>query len=239
MLLYIKGDIEIAEGAAPGARLALAADANLLIAIHTGGHLYDQTMVLAYPALAATLAAGDGDHRAAAPAGVAGSHRHHVKEGSALAHLAATTALGAAHRIGTRLGTAALAAWAPLKATELDLLLAAEDRLLKRQTQVVTQVGTALGAALSALTTTAARSAKEGIEDRTEGIPTAEWIVPRAAAAGRAVAKAVVHRPLLLIGQHLVRLVDFLELGLGAVLSIHIGVVLASQATVCLLDLIW
>jgi len=161
-------------------RLTLASDSNLRGAIHTSRDLDRQLANLAHTAFATTLAARNGDHGALAATLVAGRHCHHIEDRRALADLAQTTALRAAHRVGSRLGTAAATGRAAFQAAEFDLLFHAKDRFLEADRQRIAQIGAALRAALALAL--AGRAAEEGLED------TAEWVGSRAewVEAGRA-----------------------------------------------------
>src|SRR5699024_9556829 len=103
--------------------------------------------------------------------------------------------------------------------------------------------------ALAAGTAAAEAAPEEGAEDVTQvdvaHIEAAEAAEPAAGAAGAevgihpGVAELVVAGALLLVGEHLIGLVDLLELGLGILVAgVQVGVVLLGLLPVGLLDLI-
>ena len=130
-----------------------------------------------------------------------------------------------------------------------NLLLAAEGGLLKGNGQVGPQALPLLGTVApltAAAKATEAAAAKEGPNDVTQvDVP---HVKAAEAAAGTACAVVGVHPrmtelvvpgTLLLVGQDAVRLVHFLELGLGLLVSgVHVGVIFFGQFPVGLFDLI-
>ena len=180
---------------------------------------------------------------AAAPAGRGGGHEAERRLAALLHHAGAAA-------VGTDLGGRALfaagaaAGVALLDALDADLLFAAEGSLLKAD-------GDARAQALAALRRVGVRpraaeaAAEKAAEDVAEVAEVEAARAVGSAARTRAVARVhagkaelVVARLLLGIGEHLVGLVDLLELLLGfLVAGVHVGVVLARQLFVCFFDL--
>src|SRR5439155_17297843 len=109
---------------------------------------------------------------------------------------------------------------------DLDLLLAAKDRLFERQGEIGPQVNPSL----SAGPTTGAGPPEEGIEDvfKAESrVKSAKPAVERRVDAG--VAEAVVGAPLVTVAQDLVGLVDLLEAVRGARLGVPVGMVIEGK----------
>ena len=124
---------------------------------------------------------------------------------------------------------------------QIDLLLAAEGRLLQGDGQVIAQVvarnrAVALG--------TAHAAAEEAGEDVLEAAKTAATeataevaVTAAAEALGAVVAELVVLRALLRVGQHLIGLVDLLEAFLRFLVArVDIGMVLLGEGAVRLFD---
>src|SRR5439155_24112261 len=109
---------------------------------------------------------------------------------------------------------------------DLDLLLAAKDRLFERQGEIGPQVNPSL----SAGPTTGAGPPEEGIEDvfKAESrVESAKPAVERRVDAG--VAEAVIGAPLVAVAQDLVGLVDLLEAVRGTRLGVPVGMVVEGK----------
>ena len=179
----------------------------------------------------------------AALAGTAAGEHAHGRALLYLHHTAAVT-VGADLRRGAGGTAVALAGGTLLAALDGDLLLAAEGRLLEGH-------GHAGADALAPLGPVAARlpaaepAAEEAAEDVAQ-IAEVEAAAKAPAGASCAVvgvhtgeAELVVPRLLLRVGQHLVGLVDLLELLLGLLVAgVHVRVVLPRQLFICLFDLV-
>src|ERR1700674_2529136 len=172
------------------------------------------------------------DDAALAPAAVAHRHVHELAEDALLGapHLAAAVALRAALRLRARLRPQTVAHRAQFRRLHLELLLDAEDRLLKRQRERPASVGAARWAALGARLC----AAEERVEDVTQPADPEPLEAAREAvraALRRRVTEAVVQRALLRVGEHLVRLVHLLEAGFCLRLLVAVRVELHRQLT--------
>src|SRR5690606_7281147 len=230
---HVDVDVEVSGGTALGAGHALPRDAQAVTAVDAGGEAHRHLALLLDPAGAVAVAAGRVDRlpRAAARAAALGEHDEPARGGH-LSTAAAGTAGG--HRAAV-LGAGAATALALHRGVQIDLLLAAEHRLLERETLVDAQIAPALGTAAAALAAEAAHSeevAEEILEVR-EDVGAAE--VGRPVEPG--VAEAVVPGALLLVAEDLVGLGHGLELGGGvAAAPVAIGVMLERQLLVRLAD---
>ena len=126
---------------------------------------------------------------------------------------------------------------------QVDLLLAAQRRLLKGHGDVHAQIVAGDGAVLARAAAEAAAEhrGKDVLEaaeaTAAEAAEIAKPAAAEAARLGAVVAELVVLRPLLGVGQHLVGLVDLLELLLGGLVAgVHVRVVLLRQLAIGLLD---
>ena len=153
------------------------------------------------------------------------------------ADFAAAVALRAALRLGAGLGAKTVADGAQLGGLDLELLLGAEHGLLEGDGDRAASVGATGRTALRART----RAAEECVEDVAEAAEAEAFEAAREAVGaglGRRVAEAVVHGALLRIGEHLVRLADLFELGLGAGFLVAVRVELHRQLAEGLLHLL-
>ncbi len=166
-------------------------------------------------------------------------------------HHPATAALAAGHGAAPFGRAAAGAVSARFVTRDSHLLLEAAVGLLEAQRQVVAQVGAVVARAAlpgapaeelrEKVAHPAATTAAEELAENIRNVALVGEVVPREAAAAEVdpfVAVAVVARPLLVVGQHFVRLGDYLEflLGLGLVFAVGVGVVFPCQCAVRFLD---
>src|SRR5262249_27769789 len=232
-------DDQVARGAAAQAGLAAPALADLRAGLDPGRdrHLLGAPH-LAHAGAVACLA-GVVDDRAGAPAGRAGL-AHDLEAAEAAPDDAA--ACGAEVRRGPRLGAAAVAGRAGLGHVDRDLDLRALHRLLERDAHRRLDVLAPAGAGL------ALGAAAPAAEHAAEDVPEVELAeverlaaVPRARAAARPGHRlaGVVAPALLRAGQPVVRVGALLEALLGLrVVGVAVGVVLARELAVGLLDLL-
>jgi len=205
-------------------------------------------LALAHAPLPAAVGAGLVDDAAGAPALLAGAAAGEHAHGRPLLHLhlSAAVAVGAYLRCGARLTAAALAGGALLAALHGHVLFAAEGRLLERDGHAGADALAPLGRVGVPPLLAAESAAEEAAEDVAQ---IAEVEAARAAvcaACARPVAgvnareaELVVPRLLLRIAEHLVGLVDLLELLLGLLVAgVHVRVVLPRQLFVCFFDLV-
>ena len=172
-------------------------------------------------------------------ASIARAHVLNPAEGRVRRHanLARAVASLAGLRASARLRARAVAGFAGFIPHQIDFLFTALGGFLKAQAHFIANIVATNRAIVPAAASGAAAhaAAKEGIENifKTEAAKAAEiaGICPAASRASAAVHAlvpiAVVRRALLGIGQHLIRLVDFLKLGFGLFIArVHVGVVL-------------
>ena len=155
---------------------------------------------------------------------------------------------GAHLRRGALGATVALAGGALLAALHVELLLAAEGRFGKGDGHAGADalaplgcVGVApLGAAKAAAEEAAEKVAQIAeVEARRAVAPTGAACACTVAGVNAREAKLVVPGLLVGVGQHLVGLVDLLELLLGLLVAgVHVRVVLAGQLFICFFDLV-
>ena len=239
-------DQQIARRAAVPAGVALPAQGDGLPVVNARGDGDLERLAAAELAAAVTGLAGlvdDPALAAAAPAGRGGGHETERRLAALLHHAGAAA-------VGTDLGGRALfaagaaAGVALLDALDADLLFAAEGSLLKADGDARAQALTALRR-VGIRPCAAEAAAEKAAEDVAEVAEVEAARAVGSAARTRAVvrvyagkAELVVARLLLGIGEHLVGLVDLLELLLGfLVAGVHVGVVLARQLFVCFFDL--
>ena len=167
------------------------------------------------------------------------------------AHLAGAVAVGADLRGGAAGTARAVAGGAVFGAVEADLLLHASHGLLKGDGHVHPQRSAPLGGVGVGLALTAAKPAKAAAEEGAEDVAQVHvaHVEPTEAAATKAtgsevgvhpgVTKLVILGPLVLVGQHLVGLVDLLELRLRLCIArVQVGVILLGQLAVGLFQFI-
>src|SRR5688572_13122004 len=226
MILHVHDDVEIPGRPAGCARLALAADAHALSGGDPGRNLHRQLAFLLHPAQALARRTRLGNDRSRSAALPAGSR--HGEEALLVAQLSAALALRAGRRFRTLGGARSVARLARLVAWDLDAGFGTRGGFLERDFEVVAKVGATLG--------TSAPAAAEDIAESEDVAKAAKDVLEprehrRIEAAGRGaaqagVAEAVVHMPLVGIGEHRVRLGRFLELVFGRLVSrIPVGMV--------------
>src|SRR5581483_9366947 len=240
VLLHVDIDVQVARRAAGAARLALAGQPDLRAVVNARGHRHPQAPRGRHPPAAAAGVAGRGHDAALALAAVTQADVHELAEDRlrGAAQLAGAAAARTGGRVGARLQAAAATGLARLVARDLQLLLAAEDRLLEGQRQLVPQVGAALGA--RAPVARGRAGAEERLEDvlETEAAKSAEAARPKRR-LGAHVAKAVIHCPLVAVAQHLVGLGDLLEALRRAGLLVAIRMVFQRLLAVGAADLLF
>ena len=160
-------------------------------------------------------------------------------------HIAGAVTGGTHLRRGTRSAAVALTGGALLAALHGNLLLAAESRLGEADGHAGADALAPLGT-IAPLLTAAEAAAEKAAEDIAQiaEVEARRAVAPSGAAcaiagvdAGKT--KLVVPRLFLRIGQHLVGLVDLLELLLGLLVAgVHIRVVFAGQLFICFFDLV-
>ena len=133
-----------------------------------------------------------------------------------------------------------------LRAVQIQLLLTTKGGLLKGNGHVGPQALPPLGG-IGPLLAAAAEPAEPAAEEGAENIAQVDvsHVEPAEAAPGAEVgihprmAELVIFGPLLFVGEHLIGLVDLLELGLGGlVVGVHVRVVLFGQLPVGLFNFI-
>src|SRR5690606_30316895 len=235
--LEVNLDVKVARGPAVYARFAIARRADAHAVVDTGRNLDLQGLVAARAPHPVAGVARVGDLLARTMTGGAGLL--HAEETLLHAHHARTVAGVAGARVRARLGATAATHVAGFPTGYTDFRIEAVGRLLERDIERVFQIGAAIH-----LWPAAAPGRTENLaEDIAEGICKAA----RSAHAGTdpgvridaRMTEAIVGRPLLLVGKHLVGLLGLLEFFLG-LLAIRIAVrmVLHGQLAVSLLDLL-
>ncbi len=208
-------DIKVARAAALIARLAFAGQADAHAGFHARRDLHRQLARLAHLAGTRTGVTRMRDHLAAA--GTARTGPLHGEDALLGAHAANAAAITAGAEICARFRADAVAGRAGLARGNRDLRILAAKGVFQRDRHVVAQIRTALRTAAPAPGCRAAEHlSKDGIED-IGGIHAPERIAtarPRSALKG-GMAEPVIGRALLLIGEHGIGLVNFLELFLG------------------------
>ena len=225
----------------PGAaRLPFAGQTDTGAILHAGGNGYLQRALALHGAQALTNPAGIAYHPTGAAAGRAGPFDH--EEALLRAHLALAVA-GAAGQVGTRLigRSGAIARLARQPGRYPQIGLGAGKRIAQADLDLRTQVRAATRAATRTVSP-AGELAEHLVEDIAEpaAIGEVEPASTRAAVLleGR-MAIPVVGRPLLLVLQNVIGLVQFLEPGLRClVVRIAVGMVLHSQLAVRFLQVI-
>ena len=242
------GDDQVAIRAVVAAGIALAADADLGIVVHSGRDLDPQAGGFFHPAVAAAGAARDsGQNAAAAAIGADGSEFH---EPGLLLDAALSPAGRADGLTRSGVDALALAGGAGLSMADLDRGLDAVGRVHEIQVHGVIEILAAFRfpALLPGLGARTTHVAEYGFEDVAEGAVAAgieikTFEIAAAAAAAPAIgpqrAVKVVLLPFFRILQRLVRFIDFLEFLLGRLVAwIQVGVVLAGQFAVGLFNVI-
>ena len=224
--------IKVAGRPPVAAGIALAGNANLHPVVNAGG---DGDGAVAPPPLVApraAVAAGRFHSAAGAVAGGAGGGNGKLPEHAALRppHLPAAPTGGTGGNSGAGFVAGAGAVVTGFHPLELNIPLAAEHRLLKGNGDALADVlpdPRPLGGL------PAAPAAEKGVKDVAEaakGIKAVKGAVAArpAGAVDAGVPEAVVTRPLLLVAEDLVGLVNFLELVLGARRPVAVGMELHS-----------
>src|SRR5690606_4349742 len=234
MLAHAHFHVEVARRGARGAGLAFATQADAVAAVHAGGNLDRQDLLVLDPARAMTLAAWAADHLAASATFRAALL--HGENAALEPHLAVPVA-GAAGLDLAVFRTAAVAVAALGQGRDLDALLDAGHGLFQVQLHHIADVRAAPRAAA-----TTAGATENGAEDVAEDVT---HVRGRPAAAAthavleRGVAVGVVRAALAGVGQDLVGLLAFLERGLGGrIAGVAVRVVLHRTAAIGLLQLI-
>src|SRR5690606_21102579 len=233
MLAHAHFHIEVARRGARGAGLAFATQADAVAAVHAGGNLDRQDLLVLDPARAMTLAAWAADHLAASATFRAALL--HGENAALEPHLAVPVA-GAAGLDLAVFRTAAVAVAALGQGRDLDALLDAGHGLFQVQLHHIADVRTAPRAAA-----TTAGATETGAEDVAEDVPHARGrpAASTHAVLERSVAVGVVRAALAGVGQDLVGLLAFLERGLGCrIAGVAVRVVLHRTAAIGLLQLI-
>ena len=222
--------IQIACRAAVCAGIALTALLNGLAVVDAGRDVDLELARLTNAALTAALRTRLLDDLAGAAAVRAGALRleHAERRALGLGHDAGAAAVRAGLR-RRALGCAGAAAVATgLDALDRDLLFAAEGRLLEGQDNGLAD-GLAALRCVAALRTAAAEAAAEAACACTAAV----------ARVDACKAELVILCALVLVGQHLIRLVDLLELvGRLGIILVEVGVVLARELAVRLFQLV-
>ena len=239
--------IQIACRAAVCAGIALTALLDGLAVVDAGRDVDLELARLAHAALTAALRTRLLDDLAGAAAVRAGALRleHAERRALGLGHDAGAAAVraGLRRRALGRAGAAAVATG--LDALDRDLLFAAEGRLLEGKDNGLAN-GFAALRCVAALRTAAAEAAAEERTEQVAEVAHVEAAAEAACACTAAVARVdackaelVVLCALVLVGQHLIRLVDLLELvGRLGIILVEVRVVLASQLAVRLFQLV-
>ena len=244
---HYHGDEKVARRAAVHTGVALAALGYGLPVVYTGGDGDLYLVLAAYRAHAAAGLARLMDDLARALALGARRVGLHHAEGSALRRAHGARALAVGADLGRRAGLAAraLAVGAGLHAADCHFLLAAEGRLLKAYADAGAYVvAPARGVGIGAL---AAPAEAEYVAEAAEYVAQiAEAVKAEAAAPAEPgvrvecrVAELIVFLTLILVGKHLIGLVDLLEALLaGLVARMQVGMILLCKLSVCLFYLI-
>jgi hypothetical protein len=157
--------------------------------------------------------------------------------------LAGAAAGGADDRLAPRRRTHALACFAGLAARNLNRRLGAARRLLERDLEVVAQVGAAAAATAPAASTedvAESEDVAQAAEDVLEAGEDGRVEAGRRGAAKPGVPEAIVHVPLVAVGEHGIRLGRFLEaLFRRLVPGVPVGMELQRQFAVRALDLLF
>jgi hypothetical protein len=238
---YRDDDIEVARWATVSTGLTFAGQTYAHAIVHARGYLdrkgtrnlhHFVTMALAarrgndFAFTPTAWAGGDVDKRAEAWAGGDVDKRAENRLLN-LSHLTGAVALGAAHGLGARFGTRALAAGAGLMAQNLNLLFAAKGCLFEGNLETVLQVCTPAGSPPRATSRAHAKAREEIFKDVFKTKATKTGIAGAGRALYASVTKAVIGGALLLVAQHLIGLADLFEALLGAGGFIHVRVILA------------
>ena len=248
--LHHHGDQQVAAGAAVLTGVALSPQGDGLAVVDTGGDVDLDGPALADAALAVTVGAGLVDDPAGAAAlGAGGGGGEHAHGRLPPGLDAAAAVAGGAHLRGSARGTAvALTGGALLAALHGELLLAAEGRLGKGDGDGGADALAPLGRVGVAPLLTAEAAAEKAAENVAQiaEVEACRAVAPSGTAGTCAIAgihareaELVVPGLLIGIGQHLVGLVDLLELLLGLLVAgVHVRVVLPRQLFICLFDLV-
>ena len=249
---HVDGHPQVAGRSAVASAVALTAYRHRLSVVDPRRDIDRYRLVHLDTALAAALGALLLDDAAPAAAAGAGLLHLHYADGGLPPYryltgaVAVRTGLGG----GALFGAAAAALAAVFQPAHLKLLGAALDRLHKGDGHLGRQVFPAdrpVGVPDPAAAAKAPKAPAEDISEQVAQVAeTAAETAAEAAGAGRAAAVAGVHArkaelvvalPLFLIGKHLVRLVDLLELGLGLLVAgVQVGVVFLCQLPEGLFD---
>ena len=231
----IQHNVEIARRATPLTRLALPCQTDLCAAIYTRGNLdVDRARganILGTPALGTRKPYGF-------TFAVTGRTRSDVNKRAEdrlldAAHFASAVARGAAHRRRARLRSTPLAFGTRFGSGDLDIFFDAKNSFLERNGQIITQIrATARG-------TPCRRAAhpREPAKELFKDIVKAKAKVAQAALRS-SMTKAIIGRTLLFVREHLIGFIDFLKACLCVRAFIDVGVILTSQPSVGLFDLV-
>ena len=180
-----------------------------------------------------------------AAAAASGASLLNGKEALLHTYLALTAAGGAAAGLGTGLGAAAFAGLAQFLRWDTNLHLGAAHGMFQRQLQGIAQIGTALRA-LAASAAGAEDIAEYIAKDIREGgaarasasSKTGTAAAPRHVGIDTGMTKLIVRAALLRVGEHFIRLADFLELALSSfIVEVAIRVEFHGQSAGGLFDI--
>mmetsp|Transcript_24806 Transcript_24806/g.72704 ORF Transcript_24806/g.72704 Transcript_24806/m.72704 type:complete len:461 (+) Transcript_24806:257-1639(+) len=237
---HLEEDVQVARRPALGPRVTLAAHAQPVAVVDARRDRDRDLLALLLHTLAVARAAVLLDHVARAAARGAPRLLLHPPQDRLhrLCDHAAAAALRARGDGRTRRDAAARACAASLEVRDADLLLAAEEGGIEVDLEVEPQV-VALRWPPAARAAAALLPSEKGLENVAE----VEVLHPRAGAARSGAAdarhpKLVVPRAHVRVREHLVRLVDLLELLLGALLLVDVRVPLARRLPVRVFDLL-
>jgi hypothetical protein len=224
------------------ARFAFARKTDAHAVFDTRWNFDRQSALLPHPAQAAAFLAGRLNNAADALTGRAGAFD---REKSLLrAHAALAFAHRAICGIGTGRSAGAFAVVASDGIGNRDLLVDAGEGFLERDVEIVAQIGAAHGALLLLRTApTAQNLAEHFVENigkaRAEFEAAETGAGAHAALLERRMAETVVSRAALIVAQHVIGLVDFLEFVLGLVITrVAIGMIFHRLGTIAFLKLV-
>jgi hypothetical protein len=149
-------------------------------------------------------------------------------------HLAGTVAVGAPYRLAARPATHTVAYRAVLGAGDIQFFLAAKNRFLKSDGDTIVEVWAPLGRLAGA----GGGVTEEGVKDITKAAEIKPLKTTAKDSLSSVMAEAVIGGPFVRVREHLISLVYFFELTLGAVPVIVVRVVFKSQTPESLLYLL-
>jgi len=230
-----KSNIKVPRGTSVSTNIPFTAESNLNAIIDASRHLNGDLARLALLSLTFAVRAGIGYDSALTTTLAAGSYIYELAEYAALslAHLPRTIADRASFGLAPWLASGAMTNRAYLSSYYFHLLLTAENRLLKGNSQAIMQVVTSLRPSTSCCASTA----EEGFKDVPKASKVKAFKTSATKPLGSGMSKSVVGSTLLRIAENLVGLINLLKPLLSPVILVAIRMGLHRQLPERLLDL--